>query len=809
MMKTYRFILAVLMVIPAFSLAQTENDYLFYKNFVRHSAGELCNHVPPATGFTVYLNQDQSRILIDNAPRWSTGGEANIPGNGTFGVELGNFANPAVSIGDSVFIRFTCNTAHQQAVLNSRVAGIPWYYFPASLYLQATSIPEPPQNVSLALDTLSYFRTISWSAVPGMSYDVYRRVYSDTLPDGRSRMQYFRVGTTIMNNSFTDNTTLPTEKYGYLVYAINGTGVRSSHSVEVNEDPLVHPGMDLTIKYITRLPRIAYVWGSTNPAVEGWPQVNSPVTWRAVVRNWSDSTLSSVSYKWILDGVVADSGTISMPAGDTTYVDFPWTWTFNRHVIAFVIDPNQMIPEEEEENNRLEIFSNAITAGFYVEQSVYDYFHQYQKLLGAGSNCWEDWAHRHIRMWNNMFTAAIYPDAPSGVLDRIRLDKITVVPDGALPLAGGLPSNNPNLNDRYIDLQWGFNIGLLNGSFYANHTGVSMNNPFYFEGSLLHELGHARYLIDLYGFNVHDNGSGNTVAIMEGGQLIVGTPYMPLLGDAVYLTPQRGLMNGQYTWIDEYSTNAMNLIAGHRATMGNYNAPNNIGEFLQDLPAQNRLLIKDHQGNVLPNASVKGYRAAPQTGVWYGKFYDNIPDLDVMADSSGVVLMGRCPFSATLQMVHTYGQSNVILIIRVSHQGKIGYGFLEVTPFNMDYWRGNQLEGNHEISVQLIDPTGIDDWDDNQIPGDFFLAQNFPNPFNPTTHISYRLAAKSPVTLTVFNAVGEMIKTLIDAENQSTGTHSVQWDGKDNNRQPVPSGIYFYRLTTGEQQQTRKMILIR
>ncbi|MCK4894574.1 MAG: hypothetical protein KAT07_11430, partial [Calditrichia bacterium] len=611
-----------------FLFAQPENDYVYFKNFVKHVTGESCEHIPPATSFTAYLNGDESKVLIENSPRWSTGTEPNIPGNGTFGVELGNFQNPVLAVDDSVFIRFTCNTSEQQGVLKSKVAGIPWYYFPEHLYLQGANLPQPPQNMSLEEDTTTFHRSLSWSAASGLTFNIYRRLYSDTLSDGRARMLYHLVGSGISSNTFVDSSAMGGERYGYIIYSRSSNGTLSSHSEEVNEDPYILPGLDLTIKYVARLPRIDYIWGSSNPAVEGWPVVTDPVTWRAVVKNWSDSSLFDVSYHWHFDGILVDSGQVDIAAGDTAFIDYSWNWTFDRHELRFALDPANLIPEEEEDNNHILVYTDAISAGLYVEQSVYDYFHLFQKELGVGSNCWEDWVHRHVKKWNSFFINAIYPDSPNGVIDRIRLDKITVVDDNALPLAGGsYPTNMPNLNDRTIDLQWGFPATLLNGTFYSNHTNATMNNPFYFEGSLLHELGHARYLIDLYGLNVHDDGTGNTVAITENGQLIVGTPYMPMLGGAVYYTPINGLMNGQYTFIDEYSTAALNLIAGHRAILGNYNAPGNIGVFLQDLPSENHLIVKDASGNILPGADVKVYQASSQSGVWYGKFYDDIPDL--------------------------------------------------------------------------------------------------------------------------------------------------------------------------------------
>jgi hypothetical protein len=810
--KQDKIIAAILFFLFFVVLGQTGRaqggDYAFYKNFVRHADGSSCEHLPPQTGFTAYLNSDQSKILLENAPRWKSGVEPNIAGNGTFGVEFGNFADPMLAVGDSVFIRFTCNATGQQGTLSDKVIVLPWFTFPATLKLAVVNLPSPPLDLHLSIDSTTFHRTISWTAVPGLSYDVYRRAYSDTIPDGRARMLYTRIGQIISSGQFIDTTSIGGEKYGYVVYAINGEGVRSSHSEEVNEDPHVKPGLDLTISYIARLPRLNYIWGSSNPGVEGWPSLGAAVTWRAVIKNWADSTLHSVKYRWLLDGMVVDTGFVDMPPRDTATVGYLWSWTFDRHTLRFVLDPDDQVAEEEEGNNELMIYTDAIAAGFYVEQSVYDYFHQFQKMLGVHSNCWEDWAQRHVRTWNEMFANAIYPDSPDGVLDRIRLDKITVVPDGALPLVPGwLPSNAPNANDRTIDLQWGFTQDLLSGSFYADHTNASTSNPFYFEGSLMHELGHARYLIDLYGLNVHDDGSGNTIAIRENGALIVGTPYMPLMGDAVHYTPINGLMNGQYTYVDEYSTAALNLITGHRAVSGNYNAPNNIGVFLQDLPQHNRMTIKDQDGDILPGANVQVFQATGQPGVWYGKHYDSIPDMQFTADTNGVVELERCPFSANGQIAHTYGLSNSVIILRVAHDHRVGYGFFEVTRFNMEYWRGHTQQGDYQLKVNMIETSGIAGKQNANLPGQFSLLQNYPNPFNPSTRISYRIPHQANVKLVVYNTLGQLIRTLVQ-KKQPAGEYSVEWDGLDNSGMTAPSGVYFYRLDSQDSHAVRKMILM-
>ncbi|MDZ4722624.1 MAG: FlgD immunoglobulin-like domain containing protein [candidate division Zixibacteria bacterium] len=88
------------------------------------------------------------------------------------------------------------------------------------------------------------------------------------------------------------------------------------------------------------------------------------------------------------------------------------------------------------------------------------------------------------------------------------------------------------------------------------------------------------------------------------------------------------------------------------------------------------------------------------------------------------------------------------------------------------------------------------------------LLQNFPNPFNPTTTISFSLSHTSAVRLFVLNILGQTVATLVD-EQRPAGSNSATWDGRSDSGEHVASGLYFYRLTVGNLHESRKMLLIR
>ncbi len=130
---------------------------------------------------------------------------------------------------------------------------------------------------------------------------------------------------------------------------------------------------------------------------------------------------------------------------------------------------------------------------------------------------------------------------------------------------------------------------------------------------------------------------------------------------------------------------------------------------------------------------------------------------------------------------------------------------LEFPLYYMDNLAANEFIDNllnqFETRVEIVDFNA-------PIPEIVDLMQNYPNPFNYRTEIRYFLPADMRVRLEVFDILGRSIITLVD-EQQSGGLHSVSWDGKNSEGVPATSGIYFYRLTTGESITARRMVYLK
>jgi len=93
-------------------------------------------------------------------------------------------------------------------------------------------------------------------------------------------------------------------------------------------------------------------------------------------------------------------------------------------------------------------------------------------------------------------------------------------------------------------------------------------------------------------------------------------------------------------------------------------------------------------------------------------------------------------------------------------------------------------------------------------PFQFSLSQNAPNPFNPTTTIRFSVPQGGPVSLTIWTASGQIVRTLVDGMREG-GTHEVAWDGTDAAGRRVASGVYLCRLEAGSQVRVQRMLLAR
>jgi len=120
-------------------------------------------------------------------------------------------------------------------------------------------------------------------------------------------------------------------------------------------------------------------------------------------------------------------------------------------------------------------------------------------------------------------------------------------------------------------------------------------------------------------------------------------------------------------------------------------------------------------------------------------------------------------------------------------------------------WQDYRSGNNFDIYMNGFNTSGIFTSVEpvGSIPLEYSLSQNYPNPFNPATVINYQLPNTSNVRLSIYDALGNEVGTLVN-EMQNAGNYNIEW-----NASSFPSGVYFYRLSAGSFVSNKKMVLIK
>ena len=196
------------------------------------------------------------------------------------------------------------------------------------------------------------------------------------------------------------------------------------------------------------------------------------------------------------------------------------------------------------------------------------------------------------------------------------------------------------------------------------------------------------------------------------------------------------------------------------------------------------------------------------TSIIYNYYHNCIifcHDIDFSTSSESVFLYGsnRKKVTYNLEFSSVYNETEYYHSAYVEGIGLVRY----------DEWTDNGVYTEELIAcringIEYGDITYLDVEDDNSLLTDYFLNQNFPNPFNPSTQISYELPTESKVELVIYNMLGKEVVKLVD-KNQTVGKYTINWNGRNAQGIQMPGGIYFYTLKTKEFTQTKKMLLLR
>lgn len=143
----------------------------------------------------------------------------------------------------------------------------------------------------------------------------------------------------------------------------------------------------------------------------------------------------------------------------------------------------------------------------------------------------------------------------------------------------------------------------------------------------------------------------------------------------------------------------------------------------------------------------------------------------------------------------------------ISNQGvKINFVFNEKSPITPTAADFKFVEVMVDDKIATV--TGVQEPQPAQKPTTWQLDQNYPNPFNAITAITFQVPTTAAVKIEVFNLLGQCLQKLLDAEKEP-GVYTVRWNGCNQIGQPLPSGIYIYRLQAGSFVASRKLVLVR
>jgi hypothetical protein len=415
----------------------------------------------------------------------------------------------------------------------------------------------------------------------------------------------------------------------------------------------------------------------------------------ATVMNKSTVTASAYGAVWTVDGVTMASLASPGPLSPAASQSFTFSYAYNsalRHSIGFQADPAGLLTETTKANNILEIDDHALYLDLWVEQGLYDIFNQTTNLIGSQS--FEDWLQSQCAAMNLRFSQAIYGGAPSGIVDRVRIDRINVVTD--TDDTSSTFNNDPNIYD--FDGRWS-----LSDRDPSNAAGISGAWQTYvssfvdgIDWGLVHEWSHQCGLIDEYRMNLlNDPTNNNGFHVLDFSSVQIPDTALPTYAYSQIVFQYPGIMGGgnTYPWVDttyydDHSTLGMNRHAGQRR--GYY------GEFLYDVPANLSVHVQDGSGSAMAGISVELFQKDAGTEEFY-----NSSVCSGITDASGNFLIpnravtGTSTYTGHTLTANAFGQIDVVgrngtFFIRLSRCGQVSYYFMTLSEINVDFCQGNQ-----------------------------------------------------------------------------------------------------------------------
>jgi hypothetical protein len=345
-------------------------------------------------------------------------------------------------------------------------------------------------------------------------------------------------------------------------------------------------------------------------------------------------------------------------------------------------------------------------------------------------------------------------------------------------------------------------ISQTRSKFYRNEGGDTFSEVFFSSGDTLPDLGRPSF-----DWGDFDN-DGDPDLLMTGQIGLLATRYTAIFrneGNSNFTALKDELVpvrTGDAKWGDFDNDGDLDIILCGTDTTGVF------GEFVTKVYQNN--LVSSNFSPTAPNGLNSDVSNRSVTLSWTPSTDNETPQVALTYN----LRIGTAP-----------GQSDVLSPMAIEQNGFRKLPQMGNTNMNTSWILNDLAQGIYYWSVQTIDGAmagsafsvekiftidQLTDLDDPylNVPTEFMLFDNYPNPFNPETVIGYQIIQTSEVQLDVYNISGQKIRRLVN-ERQKAGVYEVFWDGRNDLEMPVATGIYLYQLRAANHLQRKKMVLLK
>lgn len=433
-----------------------------------------------------------------------------------------------------------------------------------------------------------------------------------------------------------------------------------------------------------------------NPNDQKWPQPGKDVTFVAHIRNAGTRPTPRFDWYWVIDGEdqpgpEGQGWDEPLQPGEERTYSIRWRWKTGRHYVAFETNRDRKFPEISHKNNFVVDATDALSFHFFVQPGLYEWFSNVKN--GLDSYSWDDWAQFQVREMNRMFRDEIHPATPGGIEIRVRLDKITMLPrDFVDPGGMHVPDNMTNVESGWDGL-WGFTDGYLK----KNEEGKNVYEqlPHWITGvewSLMHELGHQLGQPDYYLLPVpkEKNLAFPWVAYDPPSWFRDQMMFSGNYAHDEAIGRGAGVWDSGYRFWGEHAARAFNRDGNLRRGF--------FGTFLVDIPEVTRLVFLDEENRPIPEAEVKLW-AAVGTSYTNGVF-PREPDRRGRTDATGSWTLTGSPWRVLLNWTN----NGALQFWLRERGGRERIGWLNITHFNLAFWRGGQRRATIYVRVDPLPP---------------------------------------------------------------------------------------------------------